>query len=219
VYASGWFWQTTDFDPGPGIFNLTSAAGADVFVLKLNENQVLPVELISFTAVPGDNSSVELNWITATEINNDYFTIERSIDALNWENVTQVDGNGNTNAAINYDAWDYMPYSGISYYRLKQTDFDGQFSYSNIVAVNLSANNEIIILPNPVTNELLVWSSEVGDQAEITIYNILGETVYTKHLSSDIGRLTIRVADFSSGIYLVKLKTSVGMRTGKFVKQ
>ncbi len=219
VYASGFFGQTVDFDPGPGTWNLTAAGANDVFVIKLNEIQVLPVELLSFTAVPVDNSKIKLNWVTATEINNDYFTVERSADANNWQSVTQVDGNGNTNTTIAYEAWDFTPYNGISYYRLKQTDFDGQFSYSSTVAVNLAASNGIIISLNSATNELVVWSQGFSDQAEITVYNTLGEIIYTRHPSSVIGQLTISVADFPSGVYLVKLQTFVGINTGKFVKE
>ena len=219
VYASGFFGQTVDFDPGPGTWNLTAAGANDVFVIKLNEIQVLPVELLSFTAVPIGNTKVKLNWVTATEINNDYFTIARSVDANNWQDVVQVNGNGNTNTSISYDAWDYSPYNGISYYRLKQTDFNGQFSYSNIVAVNLAGSNEIIISPNPTTDELVIWNSGAGNQIEITIYNTLGEIIYAKHLAPDIGNQTISVADFSSGIYLLRVNSGKSFLYQKFVKQ
>jgi Secretion system C-terminal sorting domain len=218
VYASGFFGQTVDFDPGPGTWNLTSAGANDVFVIKLNEIQVLPVELLSFTAIPEDNNKIKLNWLTASEINNDYFTVERSTDANSWESATLVDGNGNTNTAIQYETWDYTPYSGISYYRLKQTDFDGQFSYSAIVAVNLSPGGEIII-SNPVANELEVWSSEFRDKSELTIYNVIGERVYEQPQTLNLKPQTVDVSQLPSGIYFVNLKTPAGISTGKFVKQ
>jgi Secretion system C-terminal sorting domain/Beta-propeller repeat len=219
VYASGFFGQTVDFDPGPGTWNLTSAGANDAFVIKLNEIQILPVELLSFTAMPVDNNKVKLNWITASEINNDYFTVERSTDANTWESVTLVDGNGNTSTTIQYEAWDYTPYIGISYYRLKQTDFDGQFSYSNTVAVNLTGNDNIIIVTNSVTNELVLWSSESGDNSDISIYNSLGEKVFLSHISNLTSHISVDTSQLPAGIYFVNLKTPAGISTGKFVKQ
>lgn len=94
----------------------------------------LPIELISFEAKL-NNRQVDIHWATASEQNNDFFTIERSADGLNWEIVTTAAGAGNSIYRIDYAAYDSRPLSGISYYRLKQTDFDGAFEYSNIVSV------------------------------------------------------------------------------------
>ena len=120
---------------------------------------------------------------------------------------------------MNYADVDAKPLEGVSFYRLKQTDFDGQFSYSNIVAVNLTGNNDIIIVTKPVVNELVVWGSEFGDNSMLVIFNTIGEKVFEKHQSSDVGRLTISVADFSSGIYFVQIKNNEGISTAKFIKE
>lgn len=98
---------------------------------------VLPIELLVFSAKPID-SQVRLNWSTATELNNDYFTIERSVDGSNWEVVDLVKGQGTTAQQSDYELMDTRPFSGLSYYRLKQTDYDGTFSYSSIVSVSVS---------------------------------------------------------------------------------
>ncbi|MGZ3883028.1 MAG: hypothetical protein ACXVPD_02305, partial [Bacteroidia bacterium] len=100
---------------------------------------VLPIELVEFTARKS-GPSVELQWTTATEKNNNYFTIQRSVDAANWEELLQVPGRGNSDTPYSYKVYDASPLKSISYYRLKQTDFDQQFSYSRIVSVNNPAD-------------------------------------------------------------------------------
>ncbi|MEK7225642.1 MAG: hypothetical protein AAB221_08160, partial [Bacteroidota bacterium] len=96
---------------------------------------------------------------TVSEINNDYFTVQRSRDMENFENIATVKGSGNSNTPINYSSTDNNPLEGISYYRLKQTDFDGTVTYSNAVPVTISKTktstgkslsiNNIIVYPNP----------------------------------------------------------------------
>ena len=76
-----------------------------------------------------------MNWATASELNNDFFTVERSVDGLTWEVVDLVNGSGTTPLRNDYSTQDPRPYSSLSYYRLKQTDFDGAFEYADILSV------------------------------------------------------------------------------------
>ncbi|PCI95791.1 MAG: hypothetical protein COB15_11770 [Flavobacteriales bacterium] len=125
----------------------------------------LPIDLISFEANINDDK-VDIKWVTASEINNDYFTIERSIDAKNWEEVLVVAGAGNSNQTITYFDSDYEPLTGISYYRLKQTDFNGEFTYSNIVPVKFikdAVDGNINLFPSPV---------QVGETVNVMFENI-----------------------------------------------
>ena len=101
----------------------------------------LPIQLLSFTAEK-NKSTVDIKWNTASEINNDYFTVEKSKDAIHFSKLVIVPGSGNSNSEKNYAAKDNSPYNGISYYRLKQTDFDGKFEYSNIVAVDFLTDED-----------------------------------------------------------------------------
>jgi hypothetical protein len=89
---------------------------------KLAGSNDLPIELLSFNAVP-DDKEVRVNWSTASETDNDYFTVEKSKDGIEWRTVAIVDGAGNSNTQLDYETMDYDPYSGLSYYRLMQTDF------------------------------------------------------------------------------------------------
>ncbi len=106
----------------------------EIELTEVSGGITLPIELLSFThqVAPGQ---VILKWETATEINNDYFTIERSGDMVAWEVIGTVAGAGNSNQKLSYQLVDHMPRQGLSYYRLKQTDFDGQYEYFKTLAV------------------------------------------------------------------------------------
>lgn len=102
----------------------------------------LPIELLEFTGINIGQIN-KLSWVTATETNNDLFTVERSSNGYTWEEIGTVDGSGNSSQAIRYSFVDSSPNSGINYYRLKQTDFDGRFEYFNIIAIDNSKSNDI----------------------------------------------------------------------------
>ena len=103
----------------------------------------LPIELLRFTAVAKD-TYVQIDWLTATEINNDYFNVERSADGLNFNSMSKINGAGNSTEVLSYSSVDERPLDGISYYRLKQTDYDGETSYSNIEAVAFNKRNNSV---------------------------------------------------------------------------
>ncbi len=113
----------------------------------------LPVNLVHFSATPKDDQ-VQIEWTTVSETNNDYFTVEVSQDAVEFNEVAKVSGAGNSNSILNYVSYDNSPQAGVSYYRLKQVDFDGKLMYSGIRVVEMMNlwQNEIIISPNPVVN-------------------------------------------------------------------
>lgn len=113
------------------------------------------IELNEFNAVK-INEVVKLNWVTANETNNDYFSIERSADTKNWEVISIVNGAGNSNYPINYSIWDSSPLKNVSYYKLKQTDFDGRFSYSKMISVDFNVS---------------------GDRTIVKSFNLLGQEV------------------------------------------
>ena len=136
---------------------------------------ILPIELLNFEAQLV-KAKVKLNWTTLTETNNDFFTIEHSPNGKDFEMVTQVDGAGNTAKARSYQTIDPHPYKGISYYRLKQTDFDGHFSYSNIIAVSIDlAPGRVNIFPNPTADVITIRFSDFKEkEIQYEIYNLSG---------------------------------------------
>jgi hypothetical protein len=105
---------------------------------------VLPIQLIEFAASE-NNSFINISWATAAEFNNAYFTVERSANGLNWEELKIVNSHGNSSTVQHYETKDEKPISGISYYRLKQTDFNGSYSYSGIVLIDREKTSKKII--------------------------------------------------------------------------
>jgi hypothetical protein len=179
----------------------------------------LPIELVSFDAQPNGNS-VDVTWQTASEINNDYFTVEKSSDGVNFEFVAEIDGAGNSTSLLSYATVDENPYNGQSFYRLKQTDFDGSFEYSNPVVVNFNSANLISIYPNPV----------LGNNQRFTIdYTNLNETVSSIQMIDELGRIVysqtansnnqiiISTENLGSGVYFVKVITTTNQYISKVV--
>ncbi len=173
---------------------------------------ILPVELSIFTASTEDNKTVDLAWITLTEINNDFFTVERSQNGIDWETLLTVTGAGNSQQLISYLDIDLTPFNGISYYRLKQTDFDGNYTYSEIKSVFINTSvTEIGYYPNPVKNSLTVINLE--DHKEIQLFDLAGREVNISPISN-LNKVTIDMTTVAVGSYI--LKTSKG--TIKIVK-
>jgi len=103
---------------------------------------ILPIELVKFETIP-ENNSVKVKWETNSEVNNDYFTIEKSNDGTQFLPVGTVHGAGTSSATLSYSFVDDQPYQGINYYRLKQVDYDGQFTYSKTISVNVSEGDAV----------------------------------------------------------------------------
>ncbi len=171
-----------------------------------DERTPLPITLSFFSATPLSNNQVSLDWQTISEINNDFFSIERSVDALIWETIAIRDGALNSSSEISYSAMDESPYDGISYYRLKQTDFNGDFEYSSMVSVDITNEKNLVeVYPNPSSSHIIV-ESNITELGDIEIYNVFGENVTRKADFHEINRMMISIdlSDLSEGIYLVK---------------
>lgn len=196
--------------------NMSSALDTTINMMKKNlmssRNEMiltqyvsaLPIELVSFTASP-INNTVSLSWVTASEINNDFFTIQRSNNGYAFEDLSYIEGvpGGNSYTTNYYNEIDNSPLSGTSYYRLKQTDFDGLTSISNIISVEMLKENEIKFYPNPASENITI-SNVNGTIKEIEIYNSVGEKVKTiKNVTNQIS-----VYDLPIGIYYFKTKLS-----------
>ena len=134
----------------------------------------LPVELVEFEATWVDNTVV-LDWLTASELNNDYFTVERLEPEANFQALTTVQGLGTSSDGKAYRYVDQKPLSGQSYYRLKQTDFDGTFTYSRVVTVyNPFVEQEFLVYPNPAAVGSTLTFSKV---ATVEVFNVLHQPV------------------------------------------
>ena len=183
----------------------------------------LPIELISFDASPTNNKTVALEWKTATQINNDYFTIEKSIDGENWEIVNRIDGAGNASNIFSYKSVDNTPYLGTSFYRLKQTDFDGKFTYSSTQPVTLLAkeNIQLSIYPNPNEGKqfFIHLNKEFLKEAKVLITDLSGRTIVSQELNGTEQNKILFEVELSSGFYFVTVTSGNKKATEKLIIQ
>ncbi len=181
---------------------------------------VLPISLLEFNAKPIDKKVI-CNWITASELNNDYFEIQRSADGNNFISIGNIDGAGTSSNRENYVFYDANPLNGLSYYRLKQTDFDGRFTYSAIRPVNFKVDDfDFTVYPNPVsTNEVFVQFNNVEISA-IRVSDVSGRPVaFEQKKTNSTSNKTILVFPnkLPSGTYLVTFETTKGNHIRRLV--
>ncbi|HXB11108.1 MAG TPA: T9SS type A sorting domain-containing protein [Bacteroidia bacterium] len=184
---------------------------------------VLPIKLGYFDAIYSTQTKVvNLSWSTYTETNNSYFTVQRTADGENYEDVSTVPGAGNSDGTLDYTSVDEQPLLGTSYYRLKQTDLDGNYTYSNLQPVNIATEYTVNIFPNPVSETLtLSVYSQASSNVEVKIYNMIGELVSSYNLAAPMGNNTypINVLNLPKGVYFIQCNTADKSFTNKFVKQ
>ncbi|MFL5730529.1 MAG: glycosyl hydrolase, partial [Cytophagaceae bacterium] len=185
----------------------------------------LPVELISFQAKAENNSYTSLSWQTASELNNDYFEVQRSTDpsGKNWETIGRVYGKGNSGTLQSYAFKDPSPSSGTNYYRLNQIDLNGDHSYSNTASASFSLGLTIMnIYPNPAGPDLHVTiSSDTRQTIAFTIFDLLGRRIAEgkKEVSAGSSLLDIDLSVFPSGTYLIQLISDTEVLDRKFVRE
>lgn len=188
----------------------------------------LPIELVFFKA-KASNNAVELNWKTASEVNNDYFTLERSRDGIEFSSIGTVQGAGNSTHALNYSSNDYSPLKGIAYYRLRQTDYDGKTTTSDIQKVNLTddgmdhAISIETLGPNPFGDEFKVsyYTNRTGD-VSIEIFNIEGKVLYKAYQLSTEGMNQFTFTDGTRLLekeYILRISHSGGAAVKRLIKK
>ncbi len=184
------------------------------FGMSADNAQILPVKLESFTA-QAFGQNVQLNWVTASEINNSGFEIQRSNDGINWSNIGWVDGLGSTNDRTTYEFIDHQPISGAQFYRLKQVDFNGDFEFSDVVSVQITTSAEVFIYPNPAVNEISI--SRIDEHIkQITILDTNGKIVYLS--DRVLNEQIIDISELGKGLYFVEVQTEEEIEIIKFVK-
>ncbi|MEL6649635.1 MAG: S8 family serine peptidase, partial [Bacteroidota bacterium] len=185
---------------------------------------VLPVNLLSFNATPAPNRSVQLNWETAQEIDNDHFLIERSRNGIQFESIQKVPGAGTTDQVQSYRHIDQNPYQGLNYYRLWQIDQSGQKTLSETVSVLVEGGNSLSIFPNPIVNGQLRWQYETEEDEvlNIRILDLNGRMIFsdTRNASNGLQQFQVDLGELSSGTYFLEVLNAKGYRSVKrFYKQ
>lgn len=177
-------------------------------------NSVLPIELLNFYGEhKGDYN--QLYWTTSTEINNDFFTIEKSNDAQSFEPIGTVNGAGNSSAEISYKFEDKELFNTVNYYRLKQTDFNGEYSYSKLIVIK-GKEQKINIFPNPVI-DILSIENQGDEDFKIELYNGSGEKILDNNIKGSKAK-KLNLKRFSAGIYHLKLHNESSIKYKKIIK-
>lgn len=225
-YTGGAWDQSSGFGAAVGVsgsrYRLTTS-GINSFSPfgVATQNVDLPVELLSFTAKRIHSNLVKLDWATATEINNQGFYIERMLETENsFETIGYVEGQGNSILQHFYALNDENPYTGVSYYRLRQVDFDGSIHYSEIRAVAGKAlDTDLLVFPNPSKQyvNILLRNLSKQQKALVYLYDVHGKKVldYTTTIQHKEAISIHNLDRFSSGIYLLHIH----LEDGSFFQQ
>ncbi|MEQ8908790.1 MAG: T9SS type A sorting domain-containing protein [Vicingaceae bacterium] len=231
--ASSPFFVDTDqdgiidlYDPdNGGVSSSTPDGDGDgEYDFRDTDNQVsLPIELLEFTANKQDDN-VKLTWITAVEINNDYYIVEHSADGEKFSRIAKIKGAGNSTQTLYYTTLHENPIVGINYYRLKQVDFDGNHSYSDNRIVNFSRRTAFKLYPNPTSGKQLFISIEKpkAGRYRLSILSNKGKLVVEREFSIEAETLyyeaeILKEVKLASGLYLILLESNGEQETMQFI--
>ncbi|MFZ1808565.1 MAG: T9SS type A sorting domain-containing protein, partial [Cyclobacteriaceae bacterium] len=170
------------------------------------------------------NGIVYLNWTTASELNNDFFSVERSQDGERFETIEVIPGAGTSTVTNKYNSEDRSPFIGKSYYRLRQTDYDGKTSISKIILVEVLERNTgvVALYPNPINNTNTLTVVYIGNKSEeivINVTDISGKILHRKPVEVNSGENFIPLlTEFqSSGVYLIEILSNSGRQVFRLV--
>jgi len=220
---------TGNYQTGTSIGSITvdiyGTARAVPTIGAWEENSTLPVEIINVEGIC-KNGVVHLSWVTASELNNDYFKIERSVDGIDFEIIEMIPGVGNNAFGSNYYFTDETPLGGESYYRLSQVDYNGLETLLKLIMVGCNETTDLEIselYPNPANDLINVAIvSPLRDDVILSVFDAAGKKVMSQRLSIIEGYnpISISVDNFASGLYLIKVANNRGAQSIKrFIKK
>ncbi|HEX6915014.1 MAG TPA: zinc-dependent metalloprotease family protein [Chitinophagaceae bacterium] len=210
-----WTMQVSDGYSGDG-------GSLDAWGLKIClTSGSLPVSWLNFTATRNGAKAVAVEWSTANEINNKLFEVQRSRDGNYFETIGTVNAGGPGN--IHYYLFnDLKPFAGVNYYRLKQVDMDGKFSYSTIAKVSMPDHYHIYSMsPNPAADKTMLSFEMLLTNVQLRLVDVSGKNVYSlsKPVVAAGETIAIPVSGLAKGYYLVQIQTAYGRFTEKLVVQ
>ena len=198
---------TASFTVGEVAYTTVSGNGGVVIegIQQAYTASDLPISLLQLTASVFNKTEVAINWTTVSEINNKYFTVQRSNDGVTFEDIAKIAGSENSVSKQSYQLIDSTPLNGVSYYRLKQTDVDGKETYSSIISVNISSSeSELTAFPNPTISYLNLKISNASLKSlNYLIYNLEGKLIFQQPIKDNL--TTINTSTLISGTYILRV--------------
>ena len=179
----------------------------------------LPVELIHFSASV-QNQEVMLKWQTASEKDNAYFAIEHSVNDQSFRELSQIEGAGTSNEMQEYQFLHLQAQRGNNYYRLKQVDFDGTFTYSDIEVVQIQSNDKSLTIRPTMARESIVvdFGHDLQLRGELTIYDLMGRMVLSNLIEPYTRQNTINVSNLEKGHYIIRFEQNGLQEQARFIK-
>jgi hypothetical protein len=205
------------------VYSASGGSVSDTYLRESGSNTDLPVELLSFDSEV-NKKSINVYWQTASELDSDYFELERSADGENWEVLGRLAAAGNSNTLLDYSFIDQNPLMGDNYYRLHQVDFDGKDEYFGPIYqryANEELNVQIRVYPNPNTDGQLTIKMNsnmmLGDVIEI--YDVAGRLQKTITVSEEINTMQLNISDLKKGVYIIRYQNQEIQLTERLIIQ
>lgn len=198
----------------------SSAVNTVFKVFLVKQTGPIPVSLLHFRGNKVNNGTL-LEWKTAWEQNNSHFILERSVNAVDYLPLTNITGTGNSSTSNTYEYMDIAPAKGLNYYRLKQVDTDGKFSYSSVILVRYeSGDDPFLVYPNPVNDKLVLeFSHAMPGQMLLKIFDVKGNLVGSQAVTTASRQINMNVSAFAAGIYFLHVEHDNKSYINKFVKE
>lgn len=205
--------------PGNGTITSNVVTAFSPFTLGSSSGlNPLPITLLSFNAIPV-NTSVIVKWITTNEQNNDFFTVEKSFDGRTWFEIGVVDGAENSNLTLDYQLIDRNPVEGLQFYRLKQTDLNGEFTYSSIVPVKFNSELKTLVYPQPAGNIVNVsLQNNENQNVSITVYSTMGQKLIEMNQLNG-NNFQVDISQLNTGVYYMEVSLEGVVSKMKLIKQ
>jgi len=201
-----------------GTQTITLSPSGDVCTYIDGALPALPVTLISFDAQEKQRQVI-LDWSTASEENNSHFEIERSVDGRTFKSIGKVTGAGNSVEFVKYSFIDAAIRYATVYYRLKQVDFDGNYSFSNLLVVNLQRDSPITVFPSSVYDKVTLDLEEASNsETLIEVFDVMGKKLMSHIMEINATRMELNVSNFARGHYFINLRIGNETYTERFIK-
>ncbi|WMN12391.1 T9SS type A sorting domain-containing protein [Marivirga salinae] len=215
--VNDWYAWPTTVNTTDRIFSVVNIDTEFSYFTGTNQENPLPVELLSFTAQTM-SGRIELEWETATEKNNEHFDVEKKGVNNDWHTISTVAGAGNSNALIQYSISDFNPISGTQYYRLKQVDTDGKFEYSSVLRVDYGTNGQEVF-PNPFMDKIFVKTNGEDLVERIELKNITGNAINISKEYLGQNKWKVNTHSLETGTYILYIYSGNQVEVRKVVKR